>query len=390
MRQIHEFLTPAVISIPPSGIRKFFDLVMQTKGVVSLGVGEPDFVTPRHVREACYQSLERGYTNYTSNLGMIELRTEIAAYMQRGFNLSYDPETEIVVTTGVSEAFDLAIRALVGPGDEVLVPDPSYVAYAPCATLAGGVPVFLATHARDDFRLQPEELERKITPRSKVLILPYPNNPTGGIMGEADLKALAEVIVKHDLIVISDELYGELTYGQKHFSIASLPGMIERTVVLNGFSKAFAMTGWRVGYACGHHDLINAMNKIHQYTMLCAPIMAQMAAIEALKNGEEPMREMVADYNRRRQIITSGLKQIGMPCFEPRGAFYCFPSIEATGMSSEQFCEALLQEEKVAVVPGTAFGPSGEGFVRMCYAASVDNIGTALERMGDFINRNHK
>ncbi|MGE5454694.1 MAG: aminotransferase class I/II-fold pyridoxal phosphate-dependent enzyme [Methylocystaceae bacterium] len=390
MRQVHDFLTPTVVQIPPSGIRKFFDLVMQTKGVISLGVGEPDFVTPRHVREACYQSLEKGFTNYTSNLGMLELRQEIANYMQQGFNLNYDPETEIVVTVGVSEAFDLAIRALVGPGDEVLVPDPSYVAYAPCATLAGGSPVFLATQAQHEFRLQPEELERKITKHSKVLILPYPNNPTGGIMGEADLQALVEVIVKHDLFVISDEIYGELTYGQKHISIATLPGMKERTLVLNGFSKAYAMTGWRVGYACGHHDLIYAMNKIHQYTMLCAPIMAQMAAIEALKNGEKPMREMIADYNQRRRIIVDGLAQIGMPCFEPRGAFYCFPSIEVTGMNSEDFCEQLLKEEKVAVVPGTAFGPSGEGYVRMCYAASLDNIATALERMGKFVTRHQK
>ena len=384
-----KYLTDTIIDLPPSGIRRFFDLASGMEGVISLGVGEPDFVTPWHIREACFYSLERGYTMYTSNQGMIELREEIANYLNRWQNLCYDPEHEILVTVGVSEAVDLALRVLCRPGDEVLIPEPSYVSYVPCAVLAGGTPVVLDTMAEDEFRLTPEELASKITPRSKVLILPYPNNPTGGIMGRDHLQDLVDIIIKHDLIVISDEIYGELTYDGNHVSIATLPGMAERAIVMNGFSKAFAMTGWRIGYACGNRDIIAAMNKIHQYTMLCAPIMGQVAAIEALRHGEPEMRRMVEDYDYRRRLIFKGLKDIGLPSFEPRGAFYVFPSISVTGMSSVEFSERLLNEEKVAVVPGDAFGRSGEGFVRCCYASSVDHIEKALEKIGAFVAR-HK
>lgn len=388
MIDIKERLAPAAANIPPSGIRKFFDLVMKTKGVISLGVGEPDFVTPWHIREATFYALEKGYTNYTSNKGMIELREEIANYAERSIGVRYDPEDEILVTVGVSEAVDLAIRALVSHGDEVLLPEPSYVSYMPCVLLAGGKVVSLKTSAENEFRLMPDELENKITSRSKILVLPYPNNPTGGIMEEEDLRRLVDIICRNDLIVISDEIYAELTYGQKHVSIASFPGMKERTLVVNGFSKSFAMTGWRVGFACGHPALIDAMNKIHQYTMLCAPIMGQMAAIEALRHGEREMRQMIEEYDRRRKVMLAGLENIGLPCFEPRGAFYCFPSIKQLGMKSEEFCERLLKEEQVAVVPGNAFGESGEGHIRMCYAASLENIEEALERIKRFVDRN--
>lgn len=382
-----KYLNPRVAAIPPSGIRKFFDLVVQTRGVISLGVGEPDFVTPWHIREACFYSLEKGYTMYTSNLGMPELRQEIAAYMLRRYGLEYDPETEIMVTVGVSEAVDLAIRSLVSVGDEVLIPEPSYVSYLPVSDLAYAKSVSLTTTAENEFRLTRQELAARVTPQSKLLVLPYPNNPTGGIMRREDLVDLVDVIIDNDLIVVSDEIYSELTYAGEHVSIASLPGMRDRTVVLNGFSKAFAMTGWRIGYACGHADIIAAMNKIHQYTMLCAPIMGQMAALEALRHGEPTMRKMVEDYNYRRRVMLQGLADIGLDCFEPRGAFYVFPSIQVTGMNSEEFAEKLLQEEKVAVVPGNAFGPSGEGFIRCCYAASLDNIEEALQRMGNFVER---
>lgn len=387
MTSMKKYISKSVASIPPSGIRKFFDLVSQTKGVISLGVGEPDFITPWHIREACYYSLEKGYTMYTSNLGLPELREEIAGYMQRSIGVTYNPADEILVTVGVSEAVDLALRSLLNPGDEVLIPEPSYVSYGPGTSLAYGTPVPLSTTAANEFRLTREELASKITPRSRVLILPYPNNPTGGIMAWQDLNDLVEVIIENDLIVISDEIYSELTYKGKHTSIASLPGMRERTLVLNGFSKAFAMTGWRIGYACGNADIIGAMTRIHQYTMLCAPIMGQMAAIEALRHGEAQMREMVEDYNYRRRVILKGYAEIGLDCFEPRGAFYTFPSIRVTGMTSEDFAEKLLQEEKVAVVPGNAFGPAGEGFIRCCYAASLANIEEALERMGRFVAR---
>ena len=390
MSRMSNYISEVVREIPPSGIRKFFDLVTQTEGVISLGVGEPDFVTPWHIREACFYSLEKGYTMYTSNLGLPEFREEIAAYEKRKIGVSYSPADEILVTVGVSEAVDLALRALIEPGDEVLVPEPSYVSYAPGTKLVYGKPVPLLTYDADEYRLRPDILEKAITPRSKVLILPFPNNPTGGIMKAEDLKALVDIIIKNDLIVLSDEIYAELTYEGEHVSIASFPGMRDRTIVFNGFSKAFAMTGWRIGYACGHPDIINAMNKIHQYTIMCAPIMAQKAAIEALRHGEGEMRKMVENYNYRRKLMLNGFRQVGLSCFEPRGAFYCFPSIKNSGMNSEDFCEKLLKEEKVAVVPGNAFGNCGEGYIRCCYAASVANIEEAIERMGRFLTRHRK
>ncbi|MDD3898309.1 MAG: aminotransferase class I/II-fold pyridoxal phosphate-dependent enzyme [Syntrophomonadaceae bacterium] len=384
------YISGVVQEIPPSGKRKFFDLVTQTEGVISLGVGEPDFVTPWHIREACFYSLAKGYTMYTSNLGLPELREEIAAYEKRKIGVSYSPADEILVTVGVSEAVDLALRALIEPGDEVLVPEPSYVSYAPGTKLVYGKPVPLLTYDADEYRLRPDILEKAITPQTKVLILPFPNNPTGGIMKAEDLQALVDIIIKNDLIVLSDEIYAELTYEGEHVSIASFPGMRDRTIVFNGFSKAFAMTGWRIGYACGHPDIINAMNKIHQYTIMCAPIMAQKAAIEALRHGEGEMRKMVDNYNYRRKLMLNGFRQIGLSCFEPRGAFYCFPSIKNSGMNSEDFCEKLLKEEKVAVVPGNAFGNCGEGYIRCCYAASVANIEEAIERIGRFLARHRK
>ena len=390
MSNMSSYISGVVQEIPPSGIRKFFDLVTQTEGVISLGVGEPDFVTPWHIREACFYSLEKGYTMYTSNLGLPELREEIASYEKRKIGVSYSPADEILVTVGVSEAVDLALRALIEPGDEVLVPEPSYVSYAPGTKLVYGKPVPLLTYDADEYRLRPDILEKAITPRSKVLILPFPNNPTGGIMKAEDLQALVDIIIKNDLIVLSDEIYAELTYEGEHVSIASFPGMRDRTIVFNGFSKAFAMTGWRIGYACGHPDIINAMNKIHQYTIMCAPIMAQKAAIEALRHGEGEMRKMVENYNYRRKLMLNGFRQVGLSCFEPRGAFYCFPSIKNSGMNSEDFCEKLLKEEKVAVVPGNAFGNCGEGYIRCCYAASVANIEEAIERMGRFLTRHRK
>ncbi|NLV17419.1 MAG: aminotransferase class I/II-fold pyridoxal phosphate-dependent enzyme [Syntrophomonadaceae bacterium] len=386
-----KYLSRAVLDLAPSGIRRFFDVASQMEGVISLGVGEPDFVTPWHIREACFDSLERGYTMYSSNQGIIELREEIAKYMYRTQGLSYDPEEEVLITVGVSEATDLILRALLMPGEEVMIPEPSYVSYVPCTIMAGGKPVILCTDAEHEFRLTAEELAGKITEKSKALILSYPNNPTGAIMEREDLEALVDIIIKHDLIVISDEIYGELTYGgKKHVSIATLPGMKERTIVLNGFSKAFAMTGWRIGYACGDPDIIGAMNKIHQYTMLCAPMMGQRAALEALRHGESEMLRMVEDYDRRRRLVLKGFREIGMPCFEPEGAFYVFPSIARTGLSSVEFSEKLLREEKVAVVPGDAFGSCGEGFIRCCYAYSVEHIQQALDKINNFIDRNEK
>lgn len=387
MSDMSKYISQVVNSIPPSGIRKFFDLVIQTEGAISLGVGEPDYVTPWHIREECFYSLEKGYTMYTSNAGLLELREEIAAYQKRKIGVEYSPANEVLVTIGVSEAVDLALRVLLEPGDEVLVPEPCFVSYAPGATLAYGKPVAVPTYDQDEYRLKPDVLESCITPRSKVLVLAYPNNPTGGIMTADDLQPLVDIIKKHDLIVISDEIYCELTYQGQHVSIASFPGMRDRTLVMNGFSKAYAMTGWRIGYACGNKDLISAMNKVHQYTIMCAPIMGQKAAIEALRNGNTEMVKMVADYNNRRKIILKGFREIGLDCFEPQGAFYCFPSIKVSGLSSEDFCEQLLTEEQVAVVPGNAFGTNGEGFIRCCYAASIPNIETAIERMGNFLRR---
>jgi len=381
------YLSTTVKTIPPSGIRKFFDLVSQTEGVISLGVGEPDFVTPWHIREACWYSLEKGYTMYTSNSGLIELREEVAAYEKRKVGVEYDPAREILITVGVSEAVDIALRAMIEPGDEVLIPDPSYVSYAPGTCLAFGKAVPVPTYDADQYRMRADVLESCITPKSKILILTFPSNPTGAIMEKADLEAIAEVVKKHDLFVISDEIYSELTYNGKHCSIASLPGMRDRTLLLNGFSKAYAMTGWRIGYACGHPDIIAAITKIHQYTIMCAPIMAQKAALEALRHGEEEMLKMVDNYNYRRRLLLKGFQEIGLECFEPQGAFYCFPSIKSTPFNSEDFCEKLLKEELVAVVPGNAFGNSGEGFIRCCYAASVKDLEEAIIRMGNFLNR---
>ncbi len=376
-----------VQAIPPSGIRRFFDLVSEMKGVVSLGIGEPDFVTPWHIREACFYSLEKGFTMYTSNWGLVELRQEIARDLNRHYDLTYDPRGEVLVTVGVSEAVDLALRVVLEPGDEVIVPEPCYVSYGPCAFLAGAEPVNLTTSARHAFRLQAADLEAAITPRTRVLVLSYPNNPTGAIMDRASLLAVAEVVAHHDLLVLADEVYAHLTYAGAHTCFASLPGMRERTILLNGFSKAYAMTGWRLGYAVGPSEIISAMTKVHQYTMLCAPITAQKAAIEALRNGDQERQRMVAEYDRRRRVFVNGLNEIGLRCFEPLGAFYAFPSVAATGMDGVTFAEGLLREEKVAVVPGDAFGPSGKDHVRCSYASSMDNLKEALVRMERFVHR---
>lgn len=380
------FISEILRGLPPSGIRKFFDLIAQTEGVISLGVGEPDYITPEPIRRACAEALEKGKTKYTSNCGMPELREEIALYLQGRFNLNYNPD-EILVTVGVSEGVDLALRALINPGDEVLIGEPCYVSYAPCTALAGGKPVLVPTRAEDEFRLRKKELVVRITDKTKIILLSYPNNPTGAIMEREDLEEIAQIAKNYNLLVISDEVYAELTYGARHVSIAALPGMMERTILLNGFSKAFAMTGWRLGFAAGPRGIIDAMLKIHQYTMLCAPSLSQYAALTALREGIQFVAEMVGEYDRRRKLIVSGLRQIGLPCFEPKGAFYVFPSIQHTGMTSDEFCELLLMEEKVAVVPGNAFGPSGEGFIRCCYAASRAEIEEALERIDRFLRR---
>ena len=384
------FVKQKVVDLPPSGIRKFFDLAASMEGCISLSIGEPDFVTPKLMMDAAIESLNQGKTAYTSNAGLIELREEICNYLKK-YDLSYDAATEVLVTVGASEAIDLAFRALVGEGDEVLIPDPSFVCYGPLATMAGATPVYLNTYEKDDFRLTAEELEAKITPNSKVLLLPYPNNPTGGIMGKEDYEPIAEVVKKHNLFVICDEIYSELVYGgEKHFSFAALPGMKERSLVLNGFSKAFAMTGWRVGYACGPADVMAAILKVHQYGIMSAPTMGQYGALEGLRNGEEEVAKMVASYDERRKVIVQGFRDMGLSCFEPKGAFYCFPCIKSTGMSSEEFVEQLLMEEKVAVVPGNAVGASGEGFIRCSYASSMENIKEALKRIESFINRHKK
>ncbi len=388
MKNWSDKLSPAVKDIPPSGIRKFFDLVSETKGVVSLGVGEPDFVTPWHVREACIYSLEKGYTMYTSNWGLLELREEIARRLYDDHMVKYNPRDEVLITVGVSEAMDLALRAILAPGDEVLVPEPCYVSYSPCVSLAGGVPVNVHTTLENDFRITAAQIEEKITPKTKALILCYPNNPTGATLSREELMEIAKLVNKHDLIVISDEIYEKLTYEGEHTCFASLPAMQNRTILLNGFSKAYAMTGWRLGYACGHPEIIAHMTKIHQYTMLCAPVTAQMAALEALQNGTEEMLKMVAEYDRRRKLVVKGFNEIGLSCFEPKGAFYAFPSIRNTGMTSEQFAEKLLVEAKVAVVPGNVFGENGEGHIRCSYAASVENLTEAIERIGKFLKNN--
>ena len=386
MTDMENLLSDKVKSTKPSGIRKFFDIVAEMKDAVSLGVGEPDFVTPWAIREAGIYSLERGNTHYTSNWGLADLRAEIANYLERRFNLKYNPKNEIMVTVGGSEAIDACIRALINDGDEVLIPEPSFVCYSPCTILAGGTPVPIITKAEDEFKLTPEALKAAITPKTKLLVLPYPNNPTGAVMTKEDLEKIAAVIRDTNIIVLSDEIYSELTYGAPHVSIASLPGMFERTVVVNGFSKAYAMTGWRLGYAAGHPTLIKAMIKIHQFAIMSAPTTSQYAAIEALKSCDEDIERMKNEYNYRRRIMVDGFRKMGLECFEPMGAFYVFPSIKSTGMTSAEFCEKLLYSKKVAVIPGDAFGTSGEGFIRASYCYSIKNIDLALERIAEFLN----
>jgi len=374
-------------AIEPSGIRKFFDIVSEMSDAISLGVGEPDFDTPWNVREEGIYSLEKGRTFYTSNSGLKDLRVEICNYLDRKYDLHYDPIEETLVTVGGSEAIDAAFRAMVDPGDEVLIPQPSYVSYLPCAVLADAVPVKINLKAENNFKLTKEELIESITAKTKILVLPFPNNPTGAIMDKAELAELVPIIIEHDLIVISDEIYSELTYKGKHISIASFPGMKERTIVINGFSKAFAMTGWRLGYAVGPAQIINQMTKIHQYAIMCAPTNSQFAAIEALKNCDEDVNKMVEAYNQRRRYLLNAFKEMGIECFEPHGAFYVFPSIKKYKMTSEEFATKLLREEKLAVVPGTAFGDCGEGFLRISYAYSLENLKTGLERIRRFVER---
>lgn len=378
-------LNERITEIRPSGIRKFFDIVAEMKDAISLGVGEPDFDTPWHIREEGIYSLERGRTFYTSNSGLRELKEEIAAYVMRHYSQHYDPVHEIMVTVGGSEAIDLAMRVMLNPGDEVLIPQPSYVSYVPCAYMAGGVPVPIELEERDEFRLTPEKLEAAITDRSKLLVLPFPNNPTGAIMEWEDLERLIPIIEKHELFVLSDEIYSELSYKGKSRSIIEFPGMRERTVYINGFSKAYAMTGWRLGYACAPGLILEQMLKLHQFAIMCAPTTSQYAAVEALRNGEEDVKKMREAYDERRRYLVSNLRRLGMDCFEPYGAFYVFPSIKRFGMSSEEFATRLLQEEKVAIVPGTAFGDCGEGFMRISYAYSIENLKTALERIERFV-----
>ncbi len=382
-------LSPKVKGIAPSGIRKFFDLLenMDSDDAISLGVGEPDFVTPWHIRDAGVYALEKGFTKYTSNAGLSELRREIARYLHRRFGMDYDPMKQLIVTVGGSEGIDIAVRAIVGQGDEVIVPVPSFVCYGPIVHLAGGVPVFVETKAENEFRLTAEALRAAITPRTKLLVLPFPNNPTGAIMERADLEAIADVIRDTNIIVLSDEIYAELTYGVHHVSIAGLPGMAERTLLVNGFSKSYAMTGWRLGYVCGPQPLIRQMLKIHQYAIMCAPTTSQYAAVEAMRMGDGDIEMMRKDYDYRRRFLLDKLRGAGLDCFEPRGAFYAFPCISSTGMTSAEFCERFLLEEHVAAIPGTAFGPGGEGFVRMCYASSLANLSEAMDRLERFLNR---
>lgn len=380
-------LADKVVEIRPSGIRKFFDIVSEMKDAISLGVGEPDFDTPWHIRDEGIYSLERGKTHYTSNAGLMELREEICRYLYRRQGLSYDPVKEVLITVGGSEAIDIGLRAMCNPGDEVLIPQPSYVSYEPCAVLAGARPVIINLKAENEFRLTAQELEDAITEKTKILILPFPNNPTGAIMERKDLEAIAEVILKHDIFVMSDEIYSELTYKDKHVSIAELPGMQERTILINGFSKAYAMTGWRLGYACGPREIIQQMTKIHQFAIMCAPTTSQCAAVEALKNGDGDVEQMRTAYNQRRRYLMNAFREMGLECFEPYGAFYVFPCIKEFGLTSDEFAERLLKEEKLAVVPGTAFGDCGEGFLRISYAYSMEQLKEALSRMDRFIQR---
>lgn len=380
-------LSDKIVTIKPSGIRKFFDIVSEMDDAISLGVGEPDFDTPWHIRDEGIYSLEKGRTFYTSNAGLKELKIEICNYLKRRFDLEYDYKKEVLVTVGGSEAIDIALRAMVNPGDEVLIPQPSYVSYEPCAVLADATPVTIDLKAENEFRLTAQQLRDAVTDKTKVLILPFPNNPTGAIMERSDLEAIAELIIEKDLFVISDEIYAELTYKEKHVSIAQIPGMQERTILINGFSKAYAMTGWRLGYACGPAVILEQMLKIHQFAIMCAPTTSQYAAVEAMKNGDNDVAEMREQYNQRRRYLLHAFKEMGLPCFEPYGAFYVFPCIQEFGMSSDEFATRFLEEEKVAVVPGTAFGDSGEGFIRISYAYSLENLKIAIGRLAAFVER---
>ena len=387
---MRSFVNPAVESVPPSGIRRFFDIAGTMQGAISLGVGEPDFVTPYHIRNAAMDSLLDGETQYTPNKGMKALLEEIALYLHSRFSVDYDPDKEIMVTVGASEAIDLALRACVCPGDDVLVPDPGYVSYAPCVTFVGGRAIPVVTKAKDQFRMTKECLENAITDKTRALILPYPNNPTGGVMSREDFMEVAKIAEKHDLLVISDEIYAELTYEGERIAFASLPGMKERTITINGFSKAFAMTGWRLGFACAPREILSQMNKIHQYAIMCAPRQAQVAGLQALRRGREnnfeDVRIMRESYNRRRRVMLEAFRNMGLACFEPKGAFYCFPSVEKTGLSSEMFCTRLLQEHKVVCVPGEVFGASGKGHIRCCYATDMNRMLEAFDRMNAFIS----
>ena len=380
-------LSERIVDIPFSGIRKFFDIAAEMKDVISLGVGEPDFDTPWHIRDEGIYSLEKGRTAYTSNAGLKELKIEIAKYLERRFQVSYDYDREMMITVGGSEAIDMALRAMLDPGDEVLIPQPSYVSYMPCTVLANGRPVIINLKEENDFRLTAQELEEAITPKTKILVLPFPNNPTGAIMERKDLEAVAKVIIEHDLYVISDEIYAELTYLDNHVTIASLPGMRERTVLINGFSKAYSMTGWRLGYACAPAEILEQMLKIHQYAIMCAPTTSQYAAVEAVRNGDADVREMREEYNGRRRYLVKRLREMGLSCFEPYGAFYAFPCIKKFNMSSDEFATRMLQEEKVVVVPVTAFGDCGEGFLRISYAYSLHKLKEALDRMEGFVEK---
>jgi aminotransferase len=387
---IGDMVLPRVKNIQPSGIRKYFDLINEMKDAISLGVGEPDFVTPWNIREAGIYSLEKGHTHYSSNAGIIELREEISRYLSRKYELEYNPVNQILVTVGGSEGIDLTLRALVGPGDEVIIPEPSFVAYKACVTLTGATPVTINLNSDNQFRLTPEQLESAIGPRTKLVILAYPNNPTGAIMTKSDLAKIVDVLKDKNILVLTDEIYAELTYEGNHASIANFPEMKDKTIYISGFSKAYAMTGWRLGYVCGHPDLISAMFKIHQYAIMSSPTTAQFAALEALRNSDGDVKTMVREYNRRRRILVDGFRKAGLDCFEPMGAFYVFPCIRSTGMNSEEFCEKLLREEKVLVVPGDAFGECGEGFIRACYASSMENIVEAIRRVKNFVDRNRR
>lgn len=378
-------LSQRIQRIPPSGIRKYFDLLEGMEGGISLGVGEPDFQTPWHIRDAGIYSLEKGFTKYTPNAGLSDLRREISHYLKRRFDLEYAPIGQILVTVGGSEGLDLCFRCMLEPGDEVIIPTPSFVCYGPLVSMIHGVPVYVETKAENEFRLTAQELREAITPRTKAVVLPFPNNPTGGIMGREDLEALAEVLRDTEIMVISDEIYAELTYGQRHVSMAGIPGMYERTIVVNGFSKAYSMTGWRMGYICGPKELIAAMTKLHQYGIMSAPTTSQYAAIEAVRSGDHDIESMRDEYDGRRRFLVDGFRKLGLDCFEPRGAFYTFPCIKSTGLTSEEFCDRFLAEEKVAVIPGSAFGPGGEGYVRACYAASMKNLDEALKRLERFL-----